>query len=89
MSSPGPAGPAPGPDWLDAFADAVGVARTTADDRAAVLDLARVVAHGTGHRADAPVAAYVAGLAAAAGLVPADALARAEQLLGPGGGDPE
>jgi hypothetical protein len=81
-----PAAPAPGGgragDWLDRYADALGVDRATEADRAALLDLARVVAHGT-TRAGAPVATFLAGLAVAAGTAtPAAALAAAEALLG-------
>ncbi|HET7488504.1 MAG TPA: DUF6457 domain-containing protein [Acidimicrobiales bacterium] len=56
-------------DWLDRFADALGVARLTAEEIDTVLDLARDVAHGT-ERKNAPLATYLAGRAggAAAGL---------------------
>ncbi|MEO6120594.1 MAG: DUF6457 domain-containing protein [Acidimicrobiales bacterium] len=44
--------------------------------------MARIVAHGT-VRPHAPVAAFLAGLAVAAGAAPTDARAAAERLLSP------
>lgn len=73
-------------DWLDRFADALGVARLAPGDVDTLLDLARVVAHGT-ERKNAPLAAYLAGRASVrAGHDPAAALGTAEELLGPASG---
>ncbi len=68
-------------DWLDGFADALGVSRLSAEEVEQVLDLARAVAHGT-ERKNAPLAAYLAGRAAGAGLAPASVRETAESLLG-------
>jgi hypothetical protein len=65
-------------DWLDRFADALHVPRLDPAEVDAILDLARVVAHGT-ERRNAPLATFLAGRSAAA---PAAALAEAERLLG-------
>lgn len=67
-------------DWLDRFADAVGVPRLDAAEVDALLDLARVVAHGT-ERKNAPLAAYLAGRAAGQGASPHDSLRAAGALL--------
>ncbi|MGH2729570.1 MAG: DUF6457 domain-containing protein [Actinomycetota bacterium] len=55
------------PDWLDRYADALANMLEGAGDpglqrgeRNVVLDLARIVAHGT-ERKNAPLAAFVAG----------------------------
>lgn len=69
-------------DWLDRFADALSVPRLDPAEAEALLDLARVVAHGT-ERTNAPLATFLAGRAAAG---PAAALAEAEGLLPAGGG---
>lgn len=53
-------------DWLDRFADALAVPRLEAAEAEALLDLARVVAHGT-ERRNAPLATFLAGRAAAGG----------------------
>ncbi len=71
-------------DWLDRFADAVGVPRMHPAEVDALLDLARVVARGT-ERKNAPLAAYLAGRAAAGGVPPQDSLRTAGALLTPGG----
>ena len=69
--------------WLDRFADDLQVPRLDPTEVDALLDLARVVAHGT-ERKNAPLAAFLAGRwAAAAGGDPAEALRRAERLLPP------
>lgn len=69
--------------WLDLFADNLQVPRLDATDAEALLDLARVVAHGT-ERKNAPLAAFLAGRwVAGAGGGPAEALRRAERLLPP------
>ena len=68
-------------DWLDRFADALDVARLGPDEVNALLDLARVVAHGT-ERRNAPLAAYLAGQwRAVGGGDPARALSVAQELL--------
>ena len=64
-------------DWLDRFADALHVPRLDPAEVEAVLDLARVVAHGT-ERRNAPLAAYLAGRA---GVEPDAALAQAAALV--------
>ena len=75
-------------DWLDRFADALSVARLDPAEADAVLDLARVVAHGT-ERRNAPLATFLAGWASAGGGVDAaGAVAVARRLLGDGGASP-
>ena len=64
-------------DFLDRYAAALGVAPLTAEEVAAILDLAREVAHGT-ERKNAPLATWLAGRA---GVAPADALAAARSTL--------
>ena len=71
-------------EWLHRFADALDVPRLESTDEDALLDLARVVAHGT-ERKNAPLAAYLAGWWAARGRDPAGALRVANDLL-PGEG---
>ena len=68
-------------DWLDRFADALSVPRLDPAEAEALLDLARVVAHGT-ERRNAPLATFLAGRAAGG---TAAALAEAEALLSPPG----
>ncbi len=62
--------------WVDRFAEALGVDRLTDDDVVALLALAATAAHGS-ERTAAPLSCW---LAARAGLTPAEALARAEEL---------
>lgn len=62
--------------WLDEAAAALGVAVPTAPERAAVLDLARDVAHNVA-RPGAPLTAYLLGVAVGRG---AD-LARTQEEL--------
>lgn len=50
--------------WLTAFSAALGVEAPDVETRSRILELARVVAHGT-ERKNAPLAAFVAGLHAA------------------------
>ncbi len=72
-------------DWLDRFADALQVPRLDPDEVEALLDLARVVAHGT-ERRNAPLATFLAGRAASGpegGAGPVGALAVAEALVAP------
>ena len=52
-------------DLVDALAEHIGVAPPTAAEIESVLALAAVAAHGTGDRTTAPLASYLAGLAAA------------------------
>jgi hypothetical protein len=62
-------------NWLtaarDAAADAAGVERASLDlsaaDEATILDLARIAAHDSGQRTNAPLLCYLVGRAAAAG----------------------
>jgi hypothetical protein len=61
--------------WLravrDAVAEAAGVERSSLElspsDEAAILDLARIAAHDSGERTNAPLLCYLVGRAAAAG----------------------
>ncbi len=66
--------------YLAALAQRAGAPAVTPQEAAAVLDLARVVAH-TAERRFAPVSAYLAGLAAAADPVGGDRAARVRALL--------
>lgn len=68
--------------WLDALADALGVARLSEAQIDELLDVARVVAHGT-ERKNAPLATYLVGAALAAGRDLASARREIEALLGP------
>jgi hypothetical protein len=52
-------------DLIDALAEHVGVAPLTPAEIESVLSLAAVAAHGTGDRTTAPLASFLAGLAAA------------------------
>ena len=75
-------------DWLDRFADALSVARLDPAEVDALLDLARLVAHGT-ERRNAPLATFLAGRAAAGGSWDvAAARTTAEALLGEEGASP-
>jgi Domain of unknown function (DUF6457) len=50
-------------EWLAKQAEALGVAELTADEIAALLDLARVAAHESGDRRNAPLLCYLLGRA--------------------------
>jgi hypothetical protein len=50
---------------IEALAEDIGVAPLTAAEIESVLSLAAVAAHGTGDRTTAPLASFLAGLAAA------------------------
>ena len=65
-------------DWLDRYAAAIGVPAPSVEEVTAVLFLAGTAAHAS-HRQAAPVACW---LAARAGLSPAEALTRANDLSG-------
>ena len=52
-------------DLVDALAKHIGVIPLTPAEIESVLALAAVAAHGTGDRTTAPLASYLAGLAAA------------------------
>ncbi len=62
-------------DWLaqraDALAAAAGIERSTLElsdaDAQALLDLARIAAHESGERTNAPLLCYLVGLAQAGG----------------------
>lgn len=54
-------------EWLDGVADALGVAPLTPAEVEQLLELARLVAHGT-ERVNAPLVAYLVGRAAGAGM---------------------
>jgi len=71
--------------WLtqarDALAEAAGVApgafELSEDDERTLLDLARIAAHDSGERTNAPLLCYLIGLAAAKGNAGLDSLADA------------
>ena len=67
-------------DWIDRFADALGVPPIEAKEMGALLKMSREVAHGV-ERKYAPLSTYVAGLyvgsRTAAGESAAEALGRA------------
>jgi hypothetical protein len=52
-------------DLVDALAEHIGTTPLTPAEIESVLALAAVAAHGTGDRTTAPLASYLAGLAAA------------------------
>lgn len=52
-------------ELVDALAARIGTAPLTAGEIESVLTLAGVVAHGTGDRTTAPLASFLAGIAAA------------------------
>ena len=62
--------------WLDAYAQKLGVAAPTTEEFKVLLELAGEAAHAS-ERVAAPVACWVA---ARAGLSPEDALARAREV---------
>lgn len=64
-------------EWIDAFAQRLGVASPDDDEVAAILSLAGVAAHGS-QRTAAPVACW---LAARAGVEPARALELAQSIV--------
>ena len=77
-------------EWAQTYADALTEAAgrpvaLTEAELAAVLDLARLVAHGT-ERRNAPLAAFLAGKFVAAGAGLEQATAVAHRLLPPGTG---
>ncbi len=63
-------------EWIEAFAASLGVAPPGDGELATILELAGAAAHAS-QRTAAPVACW---LGAAAGLSPAEALARARAL---------
>jgi hypothetical protein len=67
-------------DWIDRFADALGVPRVAPKEMGALLKMSREVAHGV-ERKDAPLSTYLAGVyvgrRTAAGETQEDALKRA------------
>jgi hypothetical protein len=63
-------------DWLDSYGAAIGVPAPTDEEIDALLGLASAAAHAS-HRTAAPVACW---MAARAGLTPAEARARAEEV---------
>lgn len=65
-----------GYEWLDAFADHLGIERPEAAEIEALLDLAGVAAHSS-ERLAAPIACWLVGRA---GLDPEDALNAARDL---------
>jgi transcription initiation factor TFIIIB Brf1 subunit/transcription initiation factor TFIIB len=75
--------PATAEQWIEAYAEALGLPAPTATEIAAILQLASVAAHASERRA-APIACW---LAAQAGVPLDEALALAEAL--PAGAEPE
>lgn len=65
-------------EWLQAFADKLGVDPPTTDEFKVLLDLAAEAAHAS-ERVAAPVACWVA---AKAGVTPDEALANAREING-------
>ena len=55
----------PRTDLIDALAEELGVAPLTPAEIESLLSLAAAAAHGTGDRTTAPLASFLAGLAAA------------------------
>jgi hypothetical protein len=74
-------------DLVDGLAEHVGVAPLTPAEIESVLALAGAAAHGTGDRTSAPLASFLAGMAAARGGDRAGTLdeirRRAEELAPP------
>jgi hypothetical protein len=52
-------------ELIDALAEQIGTPRLTPSEVEACLSLAAVAAHGTGDRTTAPLASFLAGIAAA------------------------
>ncbi len=72
-------------EWLDGVADALGVSRLTPAEVEQLLELARMVAHGT-ERMNAPLATYLVGRASGTGMDLAEARSVVEgRALSPGG----
>jgi hypothetical protein len=65
-----------GREWIDSFAERLGVEPPTAAEWSELLDVAAVAAH-TSERVAAPVSCWVIGRA---GVTPAQALAAAREL---------
>lgn len=65
-------------DWLDAYAERLGIAPPTAEEIETLLDLAGVAAHSS-ERIAAPIACW---LTARAGRDPAEALELAREVAG-------
>ena len=65
-----------GYEWLDAFADHLGIERPEHAEIEALLDLAGVAAHSS-ERVAAPIACWLIGRA---GIDPEDALDQARQI---------
>jgi hypothetical protein len=63
-------------EWVNAYAEAAGIAPPSQDDIDALLQLAGVAAHAS-ERTAAPITCWIA---ATAGLTPARALALAESM---------
>lgn len=72
-------------EWLDGVADALGVSRLSPAEVEQLLELARVVAHGT-ERMNAPLATFLVGRASGAGVALAEARSVVERrAVSPGG----
>jgi len=50
-------------EWITRQADALGAGALTEDEQATLLDLARVAAHESGDRTNAPLLCYLVGRA--------------------------
>ena len=69
----------PATDWLEAFAERLGVSAPTDEERGAILELAASAAHAS-ERTAAPVACW---MAASAGLSIEDAMTIAREVAPP------
>jgi hypothetical protein len=69
--------PSPMDDWIDAVRTELGIDADV--DVTSILDVARVAAHGVARPA-APVTTFLLGVAAAAGVEPAEAARRIQAL---------
>jgi len=69
-------------ELIDALADQLGLQSPTQAEIESVLALAATAAHGTGDRTSAPLASYLAGIAAATTEERTDLLDRVRQQTG-------
>lgn len=69
-------------NWIDRYAQALGIPTVHDDDLDALLELASVAAHAS-ERPAAPISCW---LAARSGLTPAEALTRARDMAAEGSG---
>jgi hypothetical protein len=71
-------------EWIDAYAERLGTEAPSADEFAAILDLAAEAAHAS-ERVAAPVACW---LSARAGMPLDESIALAREVAGEGKGEP-